>query len=143
MPGIITRSIGKQKELPYASFKCDLFFEASVAGGIPIIRPLKQCLAANRIIEIMVIINGTTNYILSKMMKDGSTFKCALQEAQELGYAEADATADIGGFDAAQMVFKQVGFEPGGLKKVIAAARLAGASGGCFKWSRTCYNSFC
>jgi len=76
-------------------------------------------------------------------MKDGSTFKCALQEAQELGYAEADATADVGGFDAAQMVFKQVGFEPGGLKKVIAAARLAGASGGCFKWSRTCHNSFC
>lgn len=80
----------------------DIRFEASVAGGIPIIRPLKVCLAANRIYEIMGIINGTTNYILTKMTQDGSNFQDVLKEAQELGYAEADPTADVGGFDAAR-----------------------------------------
>ncbi len=80
----------------------DLLFEASVAGGIPIIRPLKQCLAGNRLSQIIGIVNGTTNYMLTKMTRDGSDFQAVLQEAQDLGYAEADPTADVGGFDAAR-----------------------------------------
>ena len=79
---------------------CDLLFEAAVAGGIPIIRPLKQCLAGNNITEIMGIINGTTNFILTKMMEVGMDFGEALQLATDLGYAEADPTADIEGYDA-------------------------------------------
>ena len=78
----------------------DLLFEAAVAGGIPIIRPLKQCLAGNNITEIMGIINGTTNFILTKMKEDGMDFGEALQLATDLGYAEADPTADIEGYDA-------------------------------------------
>lgn len=79
---------------------CDLLFESAVAGGIPIIRPLKQCLAGNNITEIMGIINGTTNFILTKMKEDGMDFGEALQLATDLGYAEADPTADIEGYDA-------------------------------------------
>ena len=79
---------------------CDLLFEAAVAGGIPIIRPLKQCLAGNHITENMGIINGTTNFILTKMKEDGMDFGEALQLATDLGYAEADPTADIEGYDA-------------------------------------------
>ena len=78
----------------------DFLFEAAVAGGIPIIRPLKQCLAGNNITEIMGIINGTTNFILTKMKEDGMDFGEALQLATDLGYAEADPTADIEGYDA-------------------------------------------
>lgn len=84
--------------------KCDILFEAAVAGGIPIIRPLKQCLAANRIEEVMGIVNGTTNFILSKMTDEGMEFADALKLAQDLGYAEADPTADIEGYDAARKV---------------------------------------
>jgi len=80
----------------------DLFFEASVAGGIPIIRPLKQCLAANKVSGVMGIINGTTNFILTKMTKEGRDFNDVLSEAQQLGYAEADPTSDIEGLDAAR-----------------------------------------
>lgn len=80
----------------------DLLFEASVAGGIPIIRPLKQCLAANRISQVVGIINGTTNYMLTKMTKEGLDFDEVLQEAQARGYAEADPTADVEGYDAAR-----------------------------------------
>ncbi|MGI6227264.1 MAG: homoserine dehydrogenase [Peptococcales bacterium] len=80
----------------------DLAFEASVGGGIPIIQPLKQCLAGNTIEEILGIINGTTNYILTKMTYEKVSFESALQEAQELGYAEADPTSDIEGYDAAR-----------------------------------------
>ena len=83
---------------------CDLLFEAAVAGGIPIIRPLKQCLAGNYITEIMGIVNGTTNYILTRMSRDGMDFEEALQKAQELGYAEADPTSDIEGYDAARKI---------------------------------------
>jgi homoserine dehydrogenase len=81
---------------------CDLFFEASVAGGIPIIRPLKECLAANRIRQVIGIVNGTTNYMLTRMSKEGLTFDEALAQAQALGYAEADPTADVAGHDAAR-----------------------------------------
>ncbi len=79
---------------------CDLQFEAAVAGGIPIIRPLKECLAGNEITEVMGIVNGTTNYILTKMTEEGLDFDDALRKAQELGFAEADPTADIEGLDA-------------------------------------------
>lgn len=87
-----------------AEHKSDLLFEASVAGGIPIIRPLKQCLAANNITEIMGIINGTTNFILTKMTDDGMEFDEALRLATDLGYAEADPTADIEGLDAGRKI---------------------------------------
>ncbi len=83
---------------------CDLLFEAAVAGGIPIIRPLKQCLAGNNITEIMGIVNGTTNFILTKMTNDGMEFEDALKMAQELGYAEADPTADVEGLDAGRKI---------------------------------------
>ena len=82
--------------------KLDFAFEAAVGGGIPIIRPLKQCLAGNNIHEILGIINGTTNYILTKMTQEKQTFIEALKTAQDLGYAEADPTADISGLDAAR-----------------------------------------
>ena len=84
--------------------KVDFLFEAAVAGGIPIIRPLKQCLAGNHMTEVMGIVNGTTNFILTKMTQDGMEFKDALALATELGYAEADPTADIEGLDAGRKV---------------------------------------
>lgn len=83
---------------------CDLLFEAAVAGGIPIIRPLKQCLAGNYISEVMGIINGTTNFIMTKMADEGMEFAEALQLATDLGYAEADPTADIQGYDAGRKI---------------------------------------
>ena len=83
-----------------AAHGCDLLFEASVAGAIPIIRPLKQCLAGNEISEVMGIVNGTTNYILTKMFEENMSFQEALAKATELGYAEADPTADVEGLDA-------------------------------------------
>ncbi|MGZ8638301.1 MAG: homoserine dehydrogenase [Actinomycetota bacterium] len=79
----------------------DLAFEAAVAGGVPLIGPLKGSLAGERISRILGIVNGTTNYILTQMSEHGSAFDEALAEAQRLGYAEADPTADIEGFDAA------------------------------------------
>ena len=82
----------------------DLLFEAAVAGGIPIMRPLRQCLAGNEISEVMGIVNGTTNYILTKMFEQGMGFEEALAKATELGYAEADPTADIEGLDAGRKV---------------------------------------
>jgi len=82
----------------------DFYFEASVAGGIPIIYPLKQSLAGNHIEEVIGILNGTTNYILTKMSQEGRDYSEVLREAQELGYAESDPTADVGGFDAARKI---------------------------------------
>lgn len=79
-------------------------FEASVGGGIPVIRPINQCLNANEITEIYGILNGTTNYILTRMIKAGLPFSEALQEAQDLGYAEADPSADIQGDDACRKI---------------------------------------
>ncbi len=84
--------------------RVDFLFEGSVAGGIPIIRPLKQCLAANKISEVMGIVNGTTNYMLTKMTNEKLDFDAVLAEAQAQGYAEADPTADVGGFDAARKI---------------------------------------
>ncbi|MDO4475914.1 MAG: homoserine dehydrogenase [Lachnospiraceae bacterium] len=82
----------------------DLLFEAAVAGGIPIIDPLKNSLSANHITEIMGIVNGTTNFILTKMTEEGMDFGPALEMAQQLGYAEADPTADVEGLDAGRKV---------------------------------------
>jgi len=79
----------------------DLYFEAAVAGAIPIIRPLRESLAGDRVRRVLGIVNGTTNFILDKMDTHGSGFAEVLEEAQELGYAEADPTADVEGYDAA------------------------------------------
>jgi homoserine dehydrogenase len=79
----------------------DLYYEAAVAGAIPILRPLRESLAGDRVTRVLGIVNGTTNFILDKMDTTGAGFHEALEEAQELGYAEADPTADVEGFDAA------------------------------------------
>ncbi|MBF8189907.1 homoserine dehydrogenase [Nonomuraea sp. K274] len=79
----------------------DLYFEASVAGAIPLLRPLRESLAGDHVKRVLGIVNGTTNYILDKMDSSGASFTDALEEAQTLGYAEADPTADVEGFDAA------------------------------------------
>lgn len=92
-PEIIQKAIEN-----HVNFSC----EASVGGGIPILMPLHQSLAANEIESIVGILNGTTNYILSQMTETGATYENALQEAQEKGYAEADPTNDVCGFDAAR-----------------------------------------
>lgn len=83
---------------------CDFMFEASVGGGIPIVFPLKQSLAGNRIKEVIGIVNGTTNYILTKMSEENRDFAEVLKEAQQLGYAEADPSADVDGYDAARKI---------------------------------------
>jgi len=82
--------------------KCDVFYEASVAGGIPILRALVEGFSSDRITKMMGIVNGTTNYIMTKMSKEGAEYREVLAEAQALGYAESDPTADVEGFDAAR-----------------------------------------
>ena len=89
--------LAKEKNVNY-------FFEASVGGGIPIIRPMHQCLTANNIIKIAGILNGTTNYILNQMIKNGKTFDTALKDAQAKGYAERNPAADIEGHDACRKI---------------------------------------
>lgn len=84
--------------------KLDVYFEASVGGGIPIVRPLKQCLVGNKISKVMGIVNGTTNFILTKMSEEDCLFDEALKEAQKRGYAERDPSADIEGHDAAAKI---------------------------------------
>jgi homoserine dehydrogenase len=79
----------------------DLYFEAAVGGGIPLIRPLKESLTGERLRKVLGIVNGTTNFILTRMSEDGRSFPDVLAEAQRLGYAEADPTADVDGHDAA------------------------------------------
>jgi homoserine dehydrogenase len=79
----------------------DLYFEAAVGGGIPLIRPLKESLTGERLTRVLGIVNGTTNFILTKMSEEGRSFADALGDAQRLGYAEADPTADVEGHDAA------------------------------------------
>src|SRR3546814_9047763 len=93
----------------------DLLFEAAVAGGIPIIRPLRESLAGEHITRVMGIVNGTTNYILTRMTECGASYADALAEAQALGFAEADPTADVEGYDA-------------GAKVAIIASIASGAS---------------
>lgn len=97
----------------------NFLFEASVGGGIPIIRPLNQALTADKILEIKGILNGTTNYILTKMSKEGSDYETVLKEAQSMGYAERNPSADVEGFDTCRKIAiltslaygKQVDFE--------------------------------
>lgn len=90
-------AIAKEKNINF-------FFEASVGGGIPIIRPLNNSLTADEILEISGILNGTTNFILTKMDKEGSSFDAVLKEAQDLGYAERNPAADVEGFDACRKI---------------------------------------
>ena len=90
-------SIAKERNL-------NILFEASVGGGIPILRPMVQCLAANEISDIVGILNGTTNFILTKMFKEGMSFEQALAMAQENGYAERDPSADVDGIDACRKI---------------------------------------
>lgn len=90
---------------------CDLFYEASVGGGIPLLRGLTDGLVSDRIEKVMGIVNGTTNYILTKMDTEGASYEGALKEAQDLGFAESDPTADVEGLDAA--------------RKMVILARLA------------------
>ena len=97
----------------------NFFFEASVAGGIPIISPLEQCITADEILEVSGILNGTTNFMLTKMEKEGASYDGVLKEAQKLGYAERNPEADVEGFDAGRKIAilssivcrKQVDFE--------------------------------
>lgn len=91
---------------------CDLFFEASVAGGIPIIRTIVDGLSSDRITKMMGIVNGTTNYILTKMSQGGASYEDVLKEAQRLGFAEADPTSDVEGLDAARkmVILATLGF---------------------------------
>ncbi len=91
---------------------CDVLYEASVAGGIPIIRTLVEGFSSDRITKIMGIVNGTTNYILTKMSQEGAAYADVLKEAQELGYAEADPTSDVEGLDAARKmtILSSLGF---------------------------------
>ena len=84
--------------------RCNYFFEASVGGGIPIIRPINNCLTAERIVEVSGILNGTTNYILTKMEQEGMLFEEALGQAQALGYAERNPEADVEGYDACRKI---------------------------------------
>ena len=95
--GLELMAIAKEKNVNY-------LFEASVGGGIPIIRPIGQCIAANEIDEIYGILNGTTNYILTEMIECGTSFEDALKQAQAKGYAESNPTADVEGFDACRKI---------------------------------------
>ena len=90
-------AIAKEKNVNF-------FFEASVGGGIPIIRPLYRCLKGEKIVEITGILNGTTNYILTKMDKEGASFETVLKEAQALGYAERNPEADVEGYDTCRKI---------------------------------------
>lgn len=95
-----------------AENECDLYYEASVAGGIPIIRTLADGLSSDRITKMMGIVNGTTNFILTKMTKESASYDDVLKEAQDLGYAEADPTSDVEGLDAARKmaILARLGF---------------------------------
>ena len=95
---------GHELLMEAADRKLDLYFEASVGGGIPIIRPLKVCLAGDAIREIKGIVNGTTNYILTRMSEENRSFEEVLKDAQALGYAEANPTNDVDGHDAAYKI---------------------------------------
>lgn len=93
---------GPELEAAAGENGCDLFYEASVGGGIPLLRGLTEGLVSDRIQQVMGIVNGTTNYILTKMDSEGATYEDSLAEAQELGFAESDPTADVDGLDSAR-----------------------------------------
>lgn len=115
----------------------DLLFEAAVAGGIPIIRPLRQSLAAERLTRVMGIVNGTTNYILTKM-GEGESYGEALAEAQSLGYAERDPTADVEGFDASAKaaIIATVAFGQKLVAGDVAREGISGLTPGDFAFAR-------
>jgi homoserine dehydrogenase len=92
---------GEQIHAASRAFGADLYYEASVAGAIPLLRPLRESLAGDTVHRVLGIVNGTTNFILDRMDSSGADFSESLEEAQALGYAEADPTADVEGFDAA------------------------------------------
>ncbi|WP_196594329.1 homoserine dehydrogenase [Pectinatus sottacetonis] len=98
----VVAQFGKDMFDTAEKYDVDFMFEASVGGGIPIITPLKQCLTANKISEVIGIVNGTTNYMLTKMSEENASYEDVLKDAQKKGYAEADPTADVGGLDAAR-----------------------------------------
>lgn len=100
----VVAKYGKEMFEQAEKHNVDFMFEASVGGGIPIITPLKQCLTANKITDVMGIVNGTTNYMLTKMTNEKLDYNTVLEEAQMKGYAEADPTADVGGLDAARKI---------------------------------------
>ncbi len=110
----------------------DLYFEAAVAGAIPLIRPLRESLAGDRIVRIMGIVNGTTNFILSNMVQTGMGYHEALAEATRLGYAEADPTADVDGFDAAAKaaIMASIGFHTRVGARDVYREGIAGVSAG-------------
>ena len=93
-----------KSSLPQTLAGVYVLLEAAVGGGIPVIQPLKQSLSVNRIQAVTGIINGTTNYILTAMQTEGRDFASVLADAQRLGYAEADPTADVDGLDAADKI---------------------------------------
>jgi homoserine dehydrogenase len=95
---------GKELMKLAAEQQVDLYYEAAVGGAIPIIQPMRRTLAANRIDKMYGILNGTTNYMLTKMTREGTPYDAVLAECQELGYAEADPTADVDGLDAARKI---------------------------------------
>ncbi len=125
-----------------AEHGCDVFYEASVAGGVPILRTLVEGFSSDRITRIMGIVNGTTNYILTKMSREGASYEAVLKEAQELGYAEADPTSDVEGLDAAykMTILGRLGFHANvafedvkvrGIKEVSKEDIAYGADLGC------------
>ncbi|MGE5675816.1 MAG: homoserine dehydrogenase [Mycobacterium leprae] len=123
---------GSEIQAAAAQAGVTVMYEAAVGGAIPLIRPLKECLTANAITDIMGIVNGTTNYILTKMTRTGSDFDSVLQEAQSLGYAEQDPSSDVDGLDAARklVILAGLAFHAGvrleevqveGIRRVTAA----------------------
>ena len=121
-------SVGPELFEAAVAANVDLLFEASVGGGIPLLRPLRESLAGDRINRMMGIVNGTTNYILTKMSEVGASYQDALAEAQALGFAELDPTADVEGFDAAAKaaILATMGF---GVRVVAADVHREGISG--------------
>jgi len=109
---------------------CDVLYEASVAGGIPIIRTLIEGFSSDRITKIMGIVNGTTNYILTKMSQEGAAYSDVLKEAQELGYAEADPTSDVEGLDAARKmtILSSLGFRANVSLDNVSAKGISGVT---------------
>ena len=101
---LVVEKHGKELEEAARENGVSYLYEASVGGGIPVMHPLVNCLGGNEIVKIKGILNGTTNYILEKMEKEGTSFASALADAQQKGYAEADPTADIEGLDAARKI---------------------------------------
>ncbi|WP_373228523.1 homoserine dehydrogenase [Cohnella sp.] len=109
---------------------CDVLYEASVAGGIPIIRTLIEGFSSDRITKIMGIVNGTTNYILTKMSQEGAAYEDVLKEAQDLGYAEADPTSDVEGLDAARKmtILSTLGFRSNVALENVSTQGISGVS---------------